>query len=212
MTTRIKKSLYPEILTTNQEQILTGLLLGDAYLRRDVKRNANTFLSITRTLSDKYYNLWLSEQFSNMLTPKSMSESSIFDKRTKEIYHRSIFRTKSCVVLNDYHSAWYSSGNKCVPHNLFLTPTTIAIWFCDDGCVIKRPYNKLSIRFATNGYQKHDVELLASLLTTRYNSNFHLSKAENNQYVIDGADACVRSLTNDISKVFPQGMERKIKW
>lgn len=212
MTTRIKKSAYPEKLTAQQDEILTGLLLGDAYLRRDVKRNANTFMSITRALKDREYNSWAASVFTNMLTNKSLSELSMFDKRTKKTYHRSVFRTKSCVALNKYHELWYPDGHKIVPKNIELSSTIIAVWFCDDGCVINRPHNKLAVRFATNGYRLDEVELLVSLLMKRYDTHFHSSRAENEQYVIDGADACVRALINDIAQVFPSGMDRKIKW
>lgn len=209
---RIKKSLFPKELTDQQDQVLTGLLLGDAYLSRQTSKQSNTHLAITRTASDKNYNIWLSEIFFNMLTPKSISDRSVYDKRTNKTYYHSDFRTKTCVVLNNYQNLWYPNGVKHVPTDIKLTPLSIAIWFCDDGCVLQRPYNKLATRFATNSYTLKEVEILVDLLNQTYNVSFHPSKAKNDQYVIDGADVCTRAIISDIQNLIPESMKRKIKW
>lgn len=213
MSTRIKKSLFPEMLNQQQKEILTGLLLGDAYLNRNFASQANTHLTIGRSFKDHNFNLWLSEIFYNMLTPKSITDRYQFDKRTNKFYHKSDFRTKTCYVLNEYHSLWYINGKKHIPQNLILSPLTIAIWLCDDGSVIARENGRLNIKFATNGFSEEETIFLSNLLSNRYQESFIAQKTnKKDQYVISAADAATRTLLKEKDSFFPASMLRKTIW
>ena len=59
-----------------------------------------------------------------------------------------------------YHE-WYPYGKKIVPE-IFLTPTSIAYWYMDDGTNIQT--NKQA-SFYTNGFTKSDVERLIVMLS-----------------------------------------------
>ena len=67
--------------------------------------------------------------------------------------------TRNTVQLYDLWKKWYPNGIKCLPDELFLTPTSVLVWFFDDGGVATR-----TIRLHTESFTKQEVHRLAKLL------------------------------------------------
>jgi hypothetical protein len=210
-----EKSKYPEVLNEQQKSVLCGLMLGDGHICRDVSRQANSYLSVKRNINDVGFNEWIAKVFGNMLPPTPLYTQRQLDKRNGMTYHMSGFRSKNCVVLNEYRDLWYNDSVKIIPNNLSLDSLAIAIWFCDDGWISQTTSkNRIKIGLSTAGFTKQEVEYLRQLLVNRYNESFTLSKSTKNkeQYVICAADAASRALIVDIDSVYPDGMDRKRMW
>ena len=79
------------------------------------------------------------------------------------------FFHKSFSILTDIFIS--SNGKKIIPHNLIITPCSLAYWFMDDGG--KLDYRKknpsLALVFNTQGFTKFEVIWLNNYLKTYYN-------------------------------------------
>ncbi|KKU60914.1 MAG: hypothetical protein UX85_C0006G0048, partial [Candidatus Beckwithbacteria bacterium GW2011_GWB1_47_15] len=59
---------------------------------------------------------------------------------------------------------WYPNGKKIVPHDIKLTPMTLAVWYMDDGTLQKYKGAPASIRFCTNGFDRSSIDILMTKL------------------------------------------------
>src|SRR5208283_1932567 len=123
----------PGFLTSEQEQVLIGGLLGDFYLYPK-DRHYNAGISSTRAATDKPYMEYEYAIFKEFCSD-IINETSYFDRRTNKTYERVFFRTRVSEVFTAYKDKWYPNGEKIVPRDLKLTPLICAIWFCDDGSI-----------------------------------------------------------------------------
>lgn len=63
--------------------------------------------------------------------------------------------------LTKMREQWYENGVKFIPANFRLTPLTIAIWFMDDGCRIRR-----SVNFSVHNFSEESIRTLQNELET----------------------------------------------
>jgi hypothetical protein len=216
-------------LTSKQDQVLKGLLLGDGCLFMG-KSNKSPLLSVGRAAKDKSYLEFQADIFSNLCSDEGIIPSNKFDKKRNKTYLGFKFRTRSLEVLLPYYKLWYPEGKKIVPSNLELTPTTVAHWFCDDGSIHPKKdrdakkYQALILKLSANSFIKNDVEFLHSLLTKRYGNFFHIEKdslewyrkknplyveGQNNYFILTYTEGAW-NIYDDIKSVFPLGMDRKL--
>jgi len=207
---------------TTQQEILTGLMLGDGCLRIQ-ERCINASLQMTRALYDNEYNIYLKNKFYDVCTDKSLFSSSCFDERTNKIYYSSNLRTRVSKLFTETHKRWYIDNKKTIPKDLELTALAIAIWFADDGCisVYKEGHKKsgvygkiyphlYTISFATHGFSLPEVNFLNAKMNERYGFYLHRINSGNNQYTLHCFTAeQSKTILRDIDPVFPFGMERK---
>jgi hypothetical protein len=89
----------------------------------------------------------------------------IYIKQQDKHYSFVRFWTPTLKVLNFLHELFYLNNSKRVPLNIstILTPTALAYWAQDDG-------GKLGSGFqlATHAFSKDEVDLLASVLTHKF--------------------------------------------
>ncbi len=201
----------PKELNSEQEQILTGLMLGDGCLYKN-KETHTPYLCVNRKLEDKPYLIDNYEMFKNFCK-KEIVEKSIFDKRTNKTYKSCKFSTRRCSVFEKYYSKWYNYGIKVIPKEILLTPLTLAIWFCDDGSVRKTcsPW-RYRIKLSTDSFSEFDVNFLANLLSKIINSKVNVLKNKNGQFTIDMSNKSARLFLELIDPVFPESMTRKAYW
>lgn len=200
------------MLTLEQEEILTGLMLGDGCLAIH-KNGKNAQLSITRQAKDKKYLEYHALIFKEY-NPKIIDCQS-YDKRTNKIYYSSIFKTPVNEEFTKFQKIWYTKINnknkKILPLSLKLTPLTIATWFADDGhiTISNKGYN---ISLATDGFTHLEVEILQKKL-----ENFKLKfsiyrnkspKSINYRLSITSKEQ-VKIFVDLIKDYFPKGIERK---
>jgi hypothetical protein len=171
----------PQNLTTLQHEVLTGSLLGDAYL--GIKQDSiNPSLRIQRQLIDLPYLQWQFEIFRNCCREKAIRIGKNFDKRYNKWREFCNLESRYIPAFEPYHTEWYGSGKKRIPKDIELTKLIIAVWVCDDANIYiqKSKIQRLGIRFHTQGFLKEDVEILQKLLNDRYNVIFTIQRAKKN--------------------------------
>jgi hypothetical protein len=200
----------PDKLTELQEQVLTGLMLGDGCLYRR-KLTHNPYLMVGRGRHDKAYLLWQAEIFKDFLK-RPAYDCEETDKRSGKVYKASRFVTRRASIFARWYKKWYPDGKKKLAKSFKLTPLILAIWFCDDGH-IKNTCAKWRFRLqlSTDGFEKKDVERLVTVLSKRYNEKFILTPAKGH-YRITTSDAGARAFLREIDPVMPASMSRKIIW
>lgn len=207
-------------LTTQQKNIIEGLMLGDGCLYKQ-RSNGNPNLIIGRGITDEGYLKYHSRIFGNLLTEKYINNGGItyverFDKRTNKIQSGCRLTTRALPCLLPIYDRWYPNGNKIVPKDVNLTSETIATWFCDDAsiCSWKLSYRFL-IEISTCGFTKDEVLFLITLLKNRYDEDFSLkslNRKRKTYYSIRAYDRAARPMIKDMDPYFPQGMARKRLW
>lgn len=210
----IKHPFIP--LTLYQEQVLTGLMLGDGHLAINGKA-INASLMVSRAIKDKDYLQYEADLFQNLLAPRycdAVQYSKSFNKthnRYKEAYS---FATSNNPSLTVHQKRWYQNKIKIVPLDLQLSSISVAHWVADDGSVDynKLPY-RLRLELSTHGFTKTEVEFLANLLNERYHEEFLVrgkNKKGKKYWIIKAYDSACRELFADIDPYFK--MDRKRIW
>lgn len=192
-----------------QQEILTGLMLGDGCLEL-AKRGKNASLRITRTRTDSSYIEHHVNVFSNFGAKRSDGE--VNDKRTGKIYLRSMLHTSVHTVFTEWHKNWYSNGTKSIPTDLKLTPLALATWFADDGSMVVEKKN-YTVKLATHGFLKSEIEFLQKQLNKTFKLNFKLYQDNSGKsphwFLMLTNKKSVYDFVQIIAPVFPTGMERK---
>jgi len=131
---------YPEF-TEKQNEIITGLLLGDGCVLRS---NPTSNPRVACNMVAEEYLEYLDEQFPVMGTgvvktktseqaAKEKVDSGFRPDASKEDY-QDVYRwySRNTPRLESYLD-WYSTGKKVFPDDIDLTPTVLKHWFVGDG-------------------------------------------------------------------------------
>jgi len=113
------------------DEIINGLLLGDAHLTKPTKNLPNSHIEFEQ--SDKH------EKYVNVI--QNYLQDLGWNTNTYRYLHRNT-NTWGIRVYASYNiewtklrHKWYPDGKKIVPDDLILTPKTLAHWFmCDGSC------------------------------------------------------------------------------
>ena len=125
-------------LTDFQKAVLIGSILGDGQLEVNWSGSQYQFnykLKIAQCLKQKEYTMWKYGVFKEwVLTPPK------FDPCNNSYR----FRTISHREITELRDKFYQDGKKIVPRNIkdYLNPITMAIWFMDDGNVVRNKITK----------------------------------------------------------------------
>jgi len=119
-------------MQVNMNPILDGLLLGDGTI--EPHREISGRLSVRRKIAHAEYNHWLVENLPEFrwANPKEHYSVSHLKGRLVE-GHQHMIRTSRDRRLAEVRRRWYPDGHKHVPKDLRLTPTSLAVWYMDDG-------------------------------------------------------------------------------
>ena len=104
----------------------------------------------------------------NQFCSTPYSSYTYLDSRTNKNYSSLTLRTKSLPLFTEYYNLFYFNGVKVIPNNIgdLLTPLGLAHWIMQDGS-----YHKISkgVVLCTDSFKKEEVELLLSVLQTKFN-------------------------------------------
>ena len=153
-------------LTSTQNAILIGSLLGDGTLRRQNNR-LNALFEVNHSYKQKAYVDWKWQHFQQYILSPPKSRLG----KGPRIAYR--FTTRSLPLFTAYHTQFYSTGKKYVPSDLQLDPLSLAVWFMDDGARIRSAYYLNTQQF-TISEQKFLKKLL--LKTFGFESNLNRDK------------------------------------
>jgi recombination protein RecA len=146
-------------LSSEQESVLAGTLLGDGclakhgrYHRLHIKHKL-----AHRALAELKY--WTFEDFISMPIHR-------FDQHLGETRYPCVqFATRTSSVLSQWHRRFYREGTKVVPENIaqMLTPLALAVWFMDDGAA-----DFAGVTFQTHSFRREEVDTLQEALNDRF--------------------------------------------
>ncbi len=119
-------------LTQQQESLIIGSLLGDAYMRIIDGRN-DAFLEINHSVKAREYVDWKFNILKDIC--KSPPKERVSGKDGRKAYR---FTTRQHPQLTQIMHKFYKHGRKTIPKDLELTPLSLAVWFMDDGSKTKK--------------------------------------------------------------------------
>jgi len=132
-TKRIEQSLPP--LTPEQEQILTGSLLGDGWMAATSATSAR--FSEGHAENQAFYLEWKAEK----LTPYTSSSRDGEKVDGGKIFKSRSFTTHSCPQLRRFYDLFYPAPHRIrvFPKDLpeRMTSLVLAVWYMDDGSLAK---------------------------------------------------------------------------
>lgn len=135
-----KSSCEHPSFTDRQREIITGFLMSDACISRF---NKNPY--IRSKMITKPFLEWVDEEmgvFGNGVEPGPTAEESAqkcrdtgFSPNAKaENYHDQYRWQSICHPELHEFAAWYDTGKKVWPDSVKLTPLSLKVFFCGDGC------------------------------------------------------------------------------
>lgn len=206
-------------LTTFQVEVITGLLLGDGNLQIG-GRAKNPRLRINRSAVDAKYIEWTRDVFADYCSDKAVRYFTSHDKRYDKTYQKVSLVTRRHEDLLPVYEAWYPDGIRKLPDNIELTPTTIAVWFADDGSLYQKTKNGVTsgveLTIATASFGGEGSNRLAVLLNNRYGGGFNVyggyGGPTSKHYKIMSSTRPARRLIEDVDSVFPPMLRKTGLW
>lgn len=151
---------YPNF-SSEQIEILTGVVMGDGCVDRHSSKNWNIICSNIKReyleyLCDKLENF--SRQVRVGKTAKQSAQSSRFVDEPEQDNYNTIYRwqTISHPEINDKFD-WAVNGNKTFPKNINLSSTVLTNWYCCDGH-FENPPERIRISMSNESENKDKIE------------------------------------------------------
>lgn len=204
------------VLSKEQRDVLTGILLGDAYMFRS-SPTANSLLQIEQTYpKHEQYVLSLYSVFISLMKngnlPKVQHRKP--DKRTGKIYSTIRFSTRHLPCLNEFFDLFYlpdgmGKYKKTVPKIIkhYLTPVGLAHWIIDDGH--RSFYNQTVLN--TNSFTYPEISLLQEALFENFGLHTRTTQKRPGEYLIHIPVKQSIPLKDIVGKYIIESMRHKIK-
>ena len=149
----------PKVLTSRQQEVLVGTLLGDGCLAQHGRFHR---LHVKHQIAQRSLVEFKRETFRDFVTMKVHE----FDQRLGNgRYPCAQFATRTSLVFSEWHNRFYRGRTKIVPCRIedWLTPLSMAVWFMDDGGA---DYAGLNLQTHSFGFD--EVELLVVTMAERF--------------------------------------------
>lgn len=155
-------------ITSRQQEILMGTLLGDAHLETQDK--GRTFrLKIEHSIKQKDYVDWLYQEFKELTRTPPQARKRYVKLRTVEgVYGKYWFNTLSIGPLRFYAQQFYQDGEKVAPRLIhrWLTPLALAVWFMDDGSI--KSHEHRTVLLNTHSFDVVSLKRLQKTLQEKF--------------------------------------------
>ena len=165
------------------EQFLTGALLGDS--------DISIFRNKGRTYGNPKISFCHGEKQLNYLLLKyrllgEYARPAKPDRRRGGFSNtiRTRFSTKSLAAFGELYVAFIRNGKRCVPYDIEnrLTPLAIAVWYMDDGSLVKGHNQQPRASFHTEGFTFPDTKRLLIALN-RFNIKGSIANRKNHPVI-----------------------------
>lgn len=158
------------------EQLMLGSMLGDGCISKKDKLAKRCRFSLAHSEKQLEYITYKHEIFNTYKLANILAYNVIKNPRYKNGEFREFrFRTKGHKVFDLYRQLFYPSGTKIIPNRIDrLTAEGLAIWFMDDGFRTGRLLKGAA--FATNAFNKEDIQKLIDLLSIKFGLKCSLHK------------------------------------
>ena len=181
--------------TKLDKAIMIGLTLGDGYL------NPNGRLEVAHCEKQKDYCIFKAKLLHSVCGGKDIKVKEIQQEYTKKqngklVEHsiKTIYRfRKQCKHFKYFRNLLYKEGKKTITKEVLemLTPLSIALWFLDDGSLVRKkqadgspgPYTTMIYTFLS----KEENELIRDYFLEKYGIRWNVVPAnihKENQYMI----------------------------
>lgn len=148
-------------LTTQQREMIVGTVLGDGCIVPHGRKNKSYRLMIGHCEEQEEFVLWKKAVLGNLVNVIARRE----DKRKNSIILT--FNTVTHDEFRFFYNLFYTNGKKIIKRELinYITPFSIAVWFCDDGSINKN----VNMRISTDGFSKEENEILQEIMRLKFN-------------------------------------------
>ena len=156
-------------LSDYQKSIVIGSLLGDGSLVPNWSKT-NFSLQIAHSKKQEAYILWKYEVLKDWILSKP---------RYYERNNSVTIKTISHPEITELAKLFYPNGKKVLPANfqqLTQNPVTLAVWFMDDGNIIKRNGKVYGYHLNTQSFSRRENVLLSQTLNDAYGIESMLKK------------------------------------
>ena len=163
--------IRPELeLTFLQEQVLIGKMLGDGSLSKNSSTGIRNFISFSHKKEHEDYLNYTSHCLG--LIAGSNQKDQISGYGT--VMCRG--RTKSLECIEKAFSHWIIDDIKVIPHDLCLTPISMAFWYMDDGSLLHSELQEDRLTIATNAFNVHHISIIERELN-KFNINIKIQES-----------------------------------
>lgn len=153
-------------LTPMQFDIIIGIILGDAYIRK-MNANGQPYIQFNQGFSHLPYVLFLFQ----FLGPICTHYPSLIQNRDGTFYLQIYTRCLSC--LRSIYEIFVINGVKTIPANIayYLTPCSLAFWAMDDGSA-----SESGFYLNTHSYSMDEQIILQQALKSKFNLDTNIHK------------------------------------
>jgi len=193
-------------LSSEQREILVGLLLGDGHL--ETQNGGRSYrLKVEHSLKQRDYLEWLFMKFRNL-----SEQSELTLKKRKDGRKSLEFRTSSLGTFRFYaHQFYDENGKKRVPKQIYkwLKPLSLAIWYADDGS--RKSLKHKTFIIHTLAFSKSDLKLLQEALLKNFGikSVLHRNRQAWRIYIPSESAIIFSQVLNEYLRKF-QSMQHKL--
>lgn len=173
------------VITKVQNDLLIGTLLGDGNCQTQTAGNTWRYRAVHKLAHQPYIFHKYEVMQSYCGSPPVLS--TVVDTRTNKKYSRYTFQTLVADEFRYYGKLFYTKQDdqswvKRVPPNIasLLTPQALAYWYMDDGALKWRGRSN-AVRLCTDSFTTNDVNLLKSVLETKFSLRVSLQKKDSIQ-------------------------------
>lgn len=152
-------SRRPTLLSSRQQAVLVGTLLGDGCL---AKHGNYHRLHIKHAVAQRALVDYKYEVFREFITMAPHSFDQILQGKR---YPCVQFATRTNPLFSEWHFQFYREGRKVVPATIgsFLSPLSVAVWFMDDGAA-----DFAGVTFQTHSFNAESLDCLQGALAQNF--------------------------------------------
>lgn len=149
----------PNVLTSRQQQILVGTILGDGCLAKHGRFHR---LFVKHSLRQRALAELKREAFTEFV---SMALHAFDQRLGANRYPCVQFASRTSPVFSEWRGRFYRERRKIVPDEIseLLTPLSMAVWFMDDGGA-----DVAGLNIQTHNFELREVEHLVVALAERF--------------------------------------------
>lgn len=161
----------PIALTDEASAVITGSLLGDAWLRMSTG-SVNAYFGVSHSIKDLEYLSWKRE----MLAGIGLVKSPISFLTSGKGSAYGTFWTICHPLLTELYQLFYPKGVKTVSLEILgrINPLALAVWWMDDGNFYLNKKRFPDLELETQGFTRVEVEQVKDWLLSKFNVACHL--------------------------------------
>ena len=193
--------------TLRQKAIITGTILGDAFVQKTGSKNAR--LRLEHGEKQKDYLLWKGQQFPKLFigTPERIER---VHPDTKKTYTYWRWQSNATPALGIWRARFYPHGKKRIPENLeeMLKQTiALAVWYMDDGYY--SPEQKHSFLYLGR-VTKHEANIAAESIQHNFDLAVRIYDKKNKGFALFFSVAETKKLHALIASDITASMQYKL--